>query len=146
MIALAAVDAGSIRAAPRNPRDPFDTPDPGESRSPHRRARGKPRTLWRDRPIRRNSAALLIHHLDERVHRTLAPLLPALAEQLCAHGIPREPLAVWAVSGHRVVAIRDRDHRDLERQLIALEAARIPHAVVALVVREHELGTLPELR
>src|SRR5439155_294845 len=70
----------------------------------------------------------------------------ASAKQLGAHRRPRKAAAIRTVGGHRVVAVGDRDDRDLERQLVARETARVALAVVALVVREHELSALEELR
>src|SRR5205823_9988258 len=88
--------------------------------------------------------ALVFDHGDERIDDFAAPLRIAAAQQLRAHGLPRESSPIWTIGGHRVVAVRDRDHGDLQRKLVTLEPARVAIPVVAFVVREDELGALEE--
>src|SRR2546426_7434111 len=124
MITEATFDAGSIRLGPYPlRRDPLDTGRALRSARPAARAHDRGR---RDRrPIDRTGAALFIDHFDEGIHGTLAPLHTPLAKEFGAHRVPREALAVWTVGGHRVIGVRDRDHRDFEWQFVSLEAARI---------------------
>src|SRR5205823_13963970 len=90
------------------------------------------------------AGALLIDHVDEEVHSAATPLRVATAHELGAHRVPGQTAAVRPIGGHRVVAVRDRDHGDLERKLITLEPAWVAIPVVAFVVREDELGALEE--
>lgn len=58
----------------------------------------------------------------------------------------RQSFAVGAVADHGVERIGDGEDAGAERNLIALEAARVAGAIEELLVGEHDLGSIPKER
>src|SRR2546423_561544 len=67
-----------------------------------------------------------------------------LPDKFGTNRVPGETFSIRTVGRHRVVGVRNRDDGDLDRKLVAFESARVAGAVVALVMRKHQLCPFPE--